>query len=72
VRALFATTCVRRRRNVGRPQWKLYAAAGNAAAFFIEWPNAWESVAGVLGAVLLITAWARYCPINRLFGREAA
>jgi hypothetical protein len=63
------------RRNVGSLEWKLRAAAGIvliAAAFFIEWPDAWEGVVGLLGAALLLTAWVRYCPINRLLGREVA
>lgn len=63
------------RRNVGRLEWKLRAAAGIvllAAAFFIEWPDAWEGAGAIVGAVLLATAWLRYCPVNHLLRRDTA
>jgi hypothetical protein len=58
-------------RNVGRLEWKLRAAAGIvllAIALFIELPEAWEALPGVLGAIVLLTAIARYCPVNQLLG----
>jgi predicted anti-sigma-YlaC factor YlaD len=58
--------------NVGRLEWKLRVAGGIvllAAAFFIEWPQAWEGLIGVIGGALLVTGLVRYCPLNHLFGR---
>lgn len=60
-------------RNVGRLEWKLRVAAGIvliAAAFFVEWPDAWEAVPTFLGAALVVTGLARYCPLNQLLGRR--
>ena len=65
--------CKGMKRNVGPLEWKLRVAAGIvvlSAAFFIEWPDAWEGVGWVLGAALLITGLVRYCPVNQLLGRK--
>jgi predicted anti-sigma-YlaC factor YlaD len=58
--------------NVGRLERKLRVAGGIvllAAALFIEWPQAWEGLIGVIGGALLVTGFVRYCPLNHLFGR---
>lgn len=57
--------------NVGPLERKIRAALGLlllVLAFFIEWPDATEAVLAVFGIFLLATAWARYCPLNHLFG----
>ncbi|MGA7800534.1 MAG: DUF2892 domain-containing protein [Gammaproteobacteria bacterium] len=38
------------------------------AGFVVPMGATWQTVVFVIGAILLITALARFCPLNRLFG----
>jgi hypothetical protein len=60
--------------NVGILERRVRGAVGIfllAFALLVELPGWWDGVPGVIGAVLLLTAIVRYCPINAMLGRRS-